>query len=114
MRIRTIVTLKGGWQDLSEADLAGVTIDEKDPEVIHVAKEILRITALPHIDPLLGITRSTIGFSIDCHGMFNTALRGARYVGVGSKILATVAVVGRLIRCRGVCDLYYKQIFIIN
>lgn len=45
MRVRGIVALKSRWEDLVEEDLEEISINEKDPDVIHAAKEILRIIA---------------------------------------------------------------------
>lgn len=47
MRVRRIVTLKGGLRGLAETDLLEIAAGERDLEVIHYAREILRIVSSP-------------------------------------------------------------------
>lgn len=47
MRVKKVTALKGGWQDLEETDLLEIAAGERDLEIIHCAKEILRIITSP-------------------------------------------------------------------
>jgi hypothetical protein len=78
---------KGGRDHIEERDLAEIerVIMDRDPEVIHAAREIDRILVKPAIRidiKILRTTIPTIGYIIDCHGKSNMAPRNALLVDV--------------------------------